>query len=108
MSPIISKKTLEDKNVLKIIEYSLDSQVAAGALRRPVYSKERVLVLKLRDGRVENTRPRISWFLDECMFKKLYGIINSREDYRRVDEFLCNEIKSSQDSKKIDDFLRDF
>ena len=107
MASTLAQKTLADGAKLQLERYSL-GEAEAVALRRPADSEEIVLVLNSIGGGGGNTAPRVSWFLDEAAFKRLYDVINNESDYERVVQFLTREIRSAQDANKVDEFLRDF
>tara|TARA_Y100000034_G_scaffold127988_1_gene181820 strand:- start:8490 stop:8828 length:339 start_codon:yes stop_codon:yes gene_type:complete len=103
MSKTLAEKILYSGETLRLEKYHLNS-AEAEALRRSVGSYEMVLALAT-DISGENTDPSASWYLDQNDFKKLYDTIKNRQDFKRVKQFLDDNIQSPSDSDEVNSFL---
>jgi hypothetical protein len=101
------QKSLEDGATLYFSEYRLDAE-GARILKRPINSYERVLTIKMVSGVERATNPKPSHYLSGEQFLSLYGAIQNRPDFERVDAFLRAEMTQEGDNAKLEDFLATF
>ena len=103
MKGSLAQKTLAEGARLSLVAYELGPE-SARELRRPIGSHEIVLCSTQQGLYGGATRPIASWYVPKQDFRRLYDLIKTEEDFRRVNRLL-DGVKSAEDTKKVSIFL---